>query len=394
MKKVMSAVVWPLLLSLAALFFIKENLLSFNFKVAAAEADAIDLSEQRYLRNFSANPKGIHELLAQHGDSATIYLIGSSELTTGSPYLSYNFISGNFPVKVMGMGHEGNQCFSIYSQLLSRSAYLKDAPVVIILSPGWFEAKPSRGTTSDVYLEYMSDAAVSELQETQLPQEFRNYANRGIARFYPELNAPSAAFRLAHLSSLSEKSLYHRLWCAPLQSWNNLMNLFRLPLKKHHRKNAYQAAPVFCSLNIDSLLMSTKALTLAGATNNTMGIENSYFSQYVGEKRGRIYTVSDIHNRELQDCRMLIQMLKAANAHASFVISPLNPYYFRNLRDLDPVISAVEHEIKEAGFNALNLYTSDTTTYDKALLGDIMHMSHYGWMQVNKFIIHEYQLCQ
>lgn len=394
MKKLLIAVCLPFLLAMAVIFLFKEYLLAIDFEKSSSEVAPADYSNRRYIHHFSDHPAAINELLAQHNDSATIYLLGSSELTSNGPFISYNFISDHFPVKVMGIGHEGNQCFSIYSQLLSRSHFLNNAPVVIILSPGWFEAKPARGTTSAVYLEYMSDAAVREMQETKLPEDFLTYANLGLADFYPELNAPSAAYRLAHLKARSQKSFYHRLWCAPLRSWNALTDMFRATLKKNNHRREYQPDTVVCRINIDSLLQVSKEQTLLNATNNNMGIENDYFQQYVGNKRGNIYPVSDRHNRELEDCRRLIQLLKAAHARASFVISPLNPYYFRNLHDLDPVVSSIEEEIHKAGFNTLNLFTSDTAKYDKALLGDIMHMSPYGWMQVNKFIINEYHLCK
>lgn len=394
MKKMLVSVFFPLLAALLLLVFFNRELRGVQLPAPAAGDAVASCATARYISHFSDYTQGLRDLLVQPADSPTIYLFGSSELTSHTPYVSYHFISDHFPVKVMATGHEGNQCFSVYSQLLSRWQQLRDAPVVVILSPGWFEAKPSRGTTSSVYLEYMSDADVVAMQGSQLPTEFIAYANKGIASFYDELNAPSAGFRYANLRHRAGRSWYHRLWCAPLQAWNGALQWYGTPIRKNIPSSRFQPVRINCTLNIDSIEQRTRIQTLRAASNNELGIENEYYLQYVGTKRGNIYPVKEDNNRELADCRMLIRLLAAAGANASFVISPLNPCYFKNLRDLDPAMAAVAKEIANAGFPLLNLYTSDATTYDKALLGDIMHMSPYGWMQVNKFILQHYQLCQ
>lgn len=394
MKKMLASVVCPLLAALLLLVFFNRELRGIQLPAPPATVSDASCASVRYIRHFADHPEGLRTLLVQPTDSPTIYLFGSSELTSHTPYVAYQFISDHFPVKVMASGHEGNQCFSIFSQLLSRWNYLRGAPIVVILSPGWFEAKPSRGTTSSVYLEYLSDAEVVAMQGSQLAPEFLAYANKGIAGFYAELNAPSAGFRYANLRHRAGRSWYHRLWCAPLQAWNGALQWFGTPIRKNISSYRFQPVRIHCALNMDSIEQLTRGQTLRAASNNDLGIENEYYQQYVGTKRGNIYPVTEENNRELADCRMLIRLLKSAGAKASFVISPLNPCYFKNLRDLDPAMRAVENEIAAAGFPLLNLYTADSTAYDKALLGDIMHMSSYGWMQVNKFILQHYQLCQ
>jgi D-alanine transfer protein len=97
-------------------------------------------------------------------------------------------------------------------------------------------------------------------------------------------------------------------------------------------------------------------------------------------------------NTELKDFKMLVKLLKSNEANATFIISPLNPYYYRDLQELDPVVSEIEAEIRKQDFKYLNLFTSDSTKYDKAILSDVMHMSEYGWLLVNKFIADTYKL--
>ncbi|MBL7748903.1 MAG: hypothetical protein JNM19_15805 [Chitinophagaceae bacterium] len=355
----------------------------------------------RYIYNFHSNKYLEDEFLKQPDDSATIYLLGSSELTTGTKYLSYHFISDRFPVKVMGVGHEGNQCFSIYCQLLAKSHLLDGAPVVIILSPGWFEAKPSRGTTSAVFLEYNSEAFMRGLHHYNVEDRFKHYAYAGISHFYDELNAPDAAFRKANIAYRSSLSFYHRIWCSPVFTWNTIIDyikdsptLYAPHLYSGRGSFEREVEPVACAINWDSLLTITKDSTLAGATNNSLGIENEYYSTYINGKKGKIQPVAEQYNTELRDFRMLVELLKSKKAKASFVISPLNPYYFTTLPKLQPTVDTLAAVLQRNDFPVLNLFTSDTTNYDKALLGDVMHLSDYGWLQVNRFIINTYGLCK
>ena len=45
-------------------------------------------------------------------------------------------------------------------------------------------------------------------------------------------------------------------------------------------------------------------------------------------------------------------------------------------------------------WRTLNIFETDTTQYDKAILRDIMHMSDYGWYKVDQFIINTYHLAK
>ncbi len=355
----------------------------------------------RYIYNFHGNKYLEDEFLKQPDDSSAIYLLGSSELTSGTKYLSYHFISDRFPVKVMGIGHEGNQCFSIYCQLLAKSDLLEGAPVVIILSPGWFEAKPARGTTSVVFLEYNSEAFIRELHHYNVEDRFKQYAYAGISRFYDELNAPAAAYRKANIAYRSSLSFYHRIWCAPVFTWNTMIDKIKdtptlyaphLDDSRGSFETAVEAVP--CAINWDSLLTITKDATLAQATNNSLGIENEYYSTYIHGKKGKIQPVAEPFNTELKDFRMLVELLKSKKAKASFIISPLNPHYFTTLSKLQPTVDTLAAVLNRNDFPVLNLFTSDTTKYDKALLSDVMHLSDYGWLRVNRFIINTYGLCK
>ena len=79
-------------------------------------------------------------------DSNTILLLGSSELTQQDPNkaMPFNFIPNHTHYDVLGIGHAGNQSFSIFTQLLSGHEFLKNSKVVFIISPSWFLKKYCR----------------------------------------------------------------------------------------------------------------------------------------------------------------------------------------------------------------------------------------------------------
>jgi D-alanine transfer protein len=91
---------------------------------------------------------------------------------------------------------------------------------------------------------------------------------------------------------------------------------------------------------------------------------------------------------------MLVKLLRTKNANASFIIMPINPYYYTNSAEFTPFVNILENELKNNQFPYLNLWNADTATFDNGVLTDIMHLGKYGWYQVNKFIVETYHLAQ
>ncbi|MBI3238321.1 MAG: hypothetical protein HYZ43_05690, partial [Flavobacteriia bacterium] len=135
MKRVGLQYFLPAAIAITVLLFSINTINQYCFALSEEKAAASDL---RYLDNFSNNPKYEATFLSANDSSETIYLMGSSELTHTSSAAPYNFIPDHFKTKVLAIGHAGNQCFSIYSQLLANQDKLENAPIVILLSPGWF----------------------------------------------------------------------------------------------------------------------------------------------------------------------------------------------------------------------------------------------------------------
>jgi len=393
MKKVALIYFLPLLLSLLFLYFFnnKLNTVFINF-------DSIIIIDSTccYLDNFQNNSFFENKFLLSNDSSENIYLLGSSELNEVSEAISYNFISNNFKTKVIGLGHAGNQCFSIYSQLLANENRLKDAPIVIILSPGWFESKSAKGTSSVIFLEYNSEWFLKTINRNIRDTEFTAFENKRISQLYNEFSAPNLELKLMNFKHRSSISFIHKILYSPVIFIDNLLlNFKEKEIKQHATNTLNDRKPIFPEkvvINWDSLFCSSKEEVAKNSNNNNFGINNQYYTNYVHGRKGKVEPVNVCFNQELEDFKMLLKLLKKKRANVRFVISPLNPLYCKNLNELSPTINIIENEIKSNGFNYLNMFETDTLKYDKAVLFDIMHMSKFGWNKINKFIVETYKL--
>jgi D-alanyl-lipoteichoic acid biosynthesis protein DltD len=362
------------------------------------EAAAID-GGQRIIENFSNNKSQEKLFLKNKPSAETIFILGSSELMESSDALPYNFISSHFATQLHGVGHAGNQCFSIYSQLMANEQKLKNASIVIILSPGWFESKASGGTTSQLFLEFNSENFLNRILEDPNQTVFHNYEYKRVAQLYDEFNSPNLELKLMNFRYRVSRSALHCLVYSPLIFLDQLL----LKSKKQIIPSEYVSnepvihqsiVPENVKIRWDSLYTSSKEEVLKKVTNNPLGIADDYYTEYIHGKMGHIDAVGSVFNKELSDCNMLIDLLKEKKVNASFIISPLNPFYYKNLAEILPTMKLVEDRLRQANFPYLNLLTTDTTRYEKAILHDVMHMSDYGWYQVNHFIVNNYHLAK
>lgn len=401
MKQAIIAYVLPFILALTAIYYIAINSSHSGFPFPPKAYTPRIHKTLPFIENFKAHPGEDDwyedEFLRSGNNAERIYLLGSSELAVSTEGIPYHFISQNFATQVVGVGHAGNQCFSIYMQLLAKARLLKDAPVVIILSPGWFESKSAKGTSSEVFLEFNSERFLHTVLKNEGRTPYYHYACEGVAHLYDEFNAPSLELRLMNFQHRASQSLVHRLLYAPLIFLDERLLTIREQIDPLHLPDDsdFVRQPLTTeavSINWDSIFKVNKEEVLKHSTNNNMGIADDYYTEYIHGKTGRMQPVNGRLNRELEDCKMLIRLLKEKKAKASFIISPLNPYYYKNLDDISSTIKQIEDEIKQHQFPYLNLFETDASRYEKAVLHDVMHLSDYGWHKVNRFIIDTYHL--
>jgi D-alanyl-lipoteichoic acid biosynthesis protein DltD len=346
-----------------------------------------------YIDKFDQNP-ALERLLFEPGETTTISIFGSSELSYSGEAAPQKFIPQVSNFKVKTFGHAGNQCLSILCQLLAKKKQLNNAKIAIILSPGWFESKASRGTTSSVFLEYNSEALLQAWQHEE--DEVAAYARKRIADLFPEFNAPGLALRNTYFKSKAQQSFLHGLAMKPLIVSNDLLRGVISPEANFNRQSGPMPnpSPEINALPWDSIFENARKVVLAAATNNPYGIENNYFETNIGKKRGNVQAVNNQLNTELDDFMALMKFIRKEKLNVCFILSPLNTLYYKNPEALSPCINNLEKEIKgrneSEAYPLLNLYSSSGKQYDKALLSDVMHLSHYGWYRVDQFILQHF----
>ena len=396
MKKFGLLYIIPLLFALSFLLLVyaKINTIIF-YKKANISAD----SSFRYIDNFHNNRFFEDQFLVDNDSFETIFILGSSELTVHSISTPYNFISDHFKTQLKGIGHAGNQCFSIYSQLLANENRLKDAPIIIVLSPGWFHSKDANGTSASLFLEFNSPRFLNAILLNDSNPVFKQYETERISDFYDEIVNPDLCINLLYFEHQSDKSILHKCFYFPIITIDNILNGLKLDFLNSN-KSALSRNPVIrksiiqdsVRINWDSLFATSKLEREKKSTNNRWGINNDYFNLYIKGKKSTVSPVKDKYNQELEDFKMLIKLLRTNKTRASFIILPLNPYYFTNLNKLSPLINSLQSEILKNNFPCLNFWNEDSVTFEKEVLQDVMHLSDYGWYKADKFIVDTYRL--
>lgn len=397
MKQVVAAYILPFTSAIAVVYGIAMNP-HLNERLFGKKQSAfIAPTPLVYIENFADNPAYEDWFLRSNDSSETIFLLGSSELTGETEASPYNFITKHFTTKLNAVGHAGNQCFSIYSQLLANDNRLNNAPVVIILSPMWFQSDAADGTSAKIFLEFNSERFVNNIIENESADEFKDYESKRISELYTDFSSPDFALKQMHFQHEASRSILHRAVYAPLIKTDEL--LFRCKMnvthpgyffpRPHFRKAITQDSIL---INWDSLFAQSKKEMLDKTTNNAWGIGNDYYSEYIKGNTSTVKMRSDDRNKELQDFKMLIRLLKEKKANASFIILPMNPYYYTNLSELTPLVNSLEADLESNHFSYLNFWVTDTAKFEKGILKDVMHLSSYGWYTADKFITETYHL--
>jgi D-alanine transfer protein len=389
MKQIITAYLIPALLSVLIIDFLSSNE-NINNRLFPKKNGKDTSFHFNHIETF-AEKKALEDQFLS--DKNTIYLLGSSELTGNSEAHPYNFIPKYYGTEVKAIGHAGNQCFSIYSQLLANKDKLEGSKIVIIISPMWFFSKEAAGTSSPVYLEFNSARFIEKINQSNA-DDFKAYAQKRTSDMFSEFASPGPELKQMHFEHQSGRSPVHAIVYNPLIKLNEALKEKKQSLireDKYAPSSKSSASSTSNPLNWDSLFIKSKERTLAHATNNDWGINNAYYSAHIKGNTSEIRVDKLSRNLELKDLEMLLKLLKENDAAASFIIIPMNPHYYTNLKKADPIINKIENKIKDNGFPYYNYWVTDSSNYDKALLTDVMHLSDYGWLKADQFIIQTYQ---
>jgi D-alanine transfer protein len=350
-------------------------------------------SNIHFLENYRSKTYYEQQFLNRNN---TIWLLGSSELTTATNAIPYNFINNNYATKLVAVGHAGNQCLSIYGQLLANAEKLKNAPIVIILSPSWFIGESSQGTSTQSFLEFNSSYFLNKVINNKNDIDLKKYEADRIANFYTDIANPDLSFKIINFHNQASKSILHFVMYYPIIKIDEALNnvkFLSLDITDASKIGTNKLTTnEIKTTNWDSLYILSKKQQAVDANNNNWGVNNAYYSEHIKGTHSALTIVNNENNTELKDFKMLVTLLKQKQVNASFIITPLNPYFYTNCNDLSPLVNMLKNELAANKLPCLNLWNADSTTYEKALLRDVMHVGDYGWYKTNKFIVDTYNL--
>lgn len=352
------------------------------------------------LRSFKSGNEDMDKEWTLRGALHTgsrIVVMGSSEMAnTNSKAIPFNFFNDH-AIHCLGIGHEGNQMLSMLVQLAAYHESLSKAKLVIILSPGWFEGESAKGTPLQTFLEYGDEHILYYIKsDTTIPKNVRDHIYDYVVDHFKDIDSPSSILREIYYERSAERNKLLLPFYAPFAAMHSTYTDFKKLVMTFKSSKAFvklkcevndQPDTTVLNLNWDSLYSASLSDFAARSNNNTWGIDNDYYEQWMKGKDQRvIHPVEEEHNREFSDFLALLELLKKSGCKPFFVMQPLNPLVFKDLNQLDPILKRVEEEIQKNGFTLFNLHTADPSHYVKGTLNDFQHMGEAGWYSVDKEI--------
>lgn len=341
-----------------------------------------------HMDNYAREPFLSPLLASALSDGSSIVLFGSSELTTKDhPAKPINFFNKRLGRPLLVIGHDGNQCFAIHSQLISAGSELSKAKLAIMLSPSWFGGTPGqRGTELSCFLEYNPSPSLYRVHQrlmngdtTTLPVQ--DY----LVRHADDLSMASSVVKeiIARGSALeSAKHWFVRPYDALVVEGtrNNMLDmplLGTVPLARGDSSEVDWAA----------LRAVAVAEHVAECTNNRFYINNEYYSTYVNGSTRLLRPLEEKDNQELRDLIALLDHLKNMNADPLFVVQPVNPFVYVDVRGFTATMDRVKAELDERGFAYLDLWEDDTARFRPGVLTDAAHLGALGWYKVDSALM-------
>lgn len=347
--------------------------------------DTLDYPLHGYLANFDGYPflsDALHKTLT---DGSSILLMGSSELTSADhPSKPVRFFNNELNVPLVAIGHAYNQSFSIYAQLLATGADLTNARVAILVSPTWFFGKEGkRGSNLASFLEYQPSPSLYRIQQ--------------LVKDRDTLATPVPAYLYEHIDELGSTQPIVQ-WLTRDGSWRSrALYSFSEPwyaeVIRRTRPEMLAEQPVslwtpeprqhLTAERWKELYKEGIAEHLAQCTNNSVYVYDEYYTEYVKGETRKLEAEGFEKNREMHDLLRLLNYVQAKGGRPFFIIQPLNPYVYTNLKEMTPIVDWVRGQLDQRDLPYLDLWVDDTTQFRPGTLTDVMHLGPLGWYRVD-----------
>lgn len=366
-------------------FFFKEKIDSFYQEKYKSDFGFIT---ENYVPTFNQNRLSENITLSSALAKSIPVVFGSSELTSHHlNALCYNFFKEH-NLSIQAFGHAGFQCFAISTVLAANRPVLKNSKIAIILSPGWFEGSDSKGTDLQCFFEYNNDVVMNQIYwDNQLSDSYKTHYANYIKKKYGQINSPSNIINQFYTYNdelyapfnLMYEKVSHSSYSSDV--YNKLLSNLAKDTIQYHFQNFKP--------NWDSLYQSSIEEFKKTSTNNNLGVENEYYSNWLKGKSGLKLEIYE-NSQEYEDFKMLLSLCKELDCKPIFIIMPLNTLAYRNVKGLEPTIKDIKNELQQHDFKCLDMFTPALNHYQIGTTEDVMHPGNYGWYQIDKFIIEEF----
>lgn len=317
-------------------------------------------------------------------------MLGSSEFSD-NPNASYNFLPKQFGIASVGFGHAYHQSFTMFCELLAANEYLPNSKVVFIISPSWFETE---GTNPEAFLEFVppnfleriwTDESISSKYKYEIGRYLSDNEDN-----FSGINSRMKSF-IDFYRGEKEKRISYRLKDKIETSVPNL----KRGVQYKYSLQQNPMSTINDNFSFSEKIEEARKSFLLKCSTNDIFVDSTYYRLHLplenGKlKKGRVAFPEAKENREYQDFLLLLDLLKKRNVDCRFIIQSLNPCYFENLSDFNPLLGLIEEKLKENHFEYLNMFVDNRKEYQPGTLNDIMHFGDLGWLKVNEFLLKTY----
>lgn len=339
-----------------------------------------------YFGNYAEHPRLAAALRRTFEEGSSIVLLGSSELTTADhPSKPANFFNQQLRVPLLALGHAGNQSFSMHAQLVATGADLSHAKLAILVSPSWFVDKSGlTGTELATFLEYQpSPSLYRDQQRIEAGDPLVHPVSAFMAEHEHELGSAQPVVQwITRNASPTGRWLY-----GFSQPWSAA--IIKATRAEMLRDPVFDTLPVEparhdpAPAEWDTLYRHAVRDHLAQCTNNKVYVYDAYYAEHVQGQTRQLEPHEFGENREMHDFIVLLDFLKTQHAQPFFILQPLNPYVYTNLKDVGPTMARIRKELDMRDFRYLNLWIDDTADFQPGVLTDVMHLGPLGWYRID-----------
>lgn len=380
LKYHISALLLASVFSLSFIIFLTQSTLPFS-KSGVKKIHTTKQAINSYTSSLSEGEDAELNFIWSLQEKKGVTLLGSSELSSSSPYVCHSYVSNNLNLRVSSFGHQHFQSFAMYCSLLAFKEDIRNSNICIIVSPGWFD---KGGTNIEAFLEYVRPPFLDRIiTDEQISHQEKLAIGRYLCRNRYLINQPDKRinyfinlFKFEHISYLRDyfinrKKEFKRVEYPDFKGQSIVGDVVQIEWEK-----------VFKELEMNFV---------KSVHSNSYFINDDYYNEFLRENydHGEFKDPGN-ENQELKDLLLLVGFLKKNGANVSIIIQNLNPYHYQKLERFNPILTKMTNYFDKNDVPYLNMFTADSKDYIPGTLDDIMHTGDLGWMKINKFLVDTY----